>query len=106
MSSPRLVRVATVIAALIVTPVSLSVAQQAKPFSSAAGVEAALGRKGAPQPDGALKFSFPRSDMAVTVRGVAVKPGLALGTWLAFSDVAPGQAMAMGDLVLADNEVE
>jgi len=106
MSSPRLVRTAGVVGALLVASVSLGVAQQPKPFSSAAGVEAALGRTGAPQPDGALKFSFPRSDMTVTVRGVAVKPGLALGTWLAFSDVAPGQAMAMGDLVLADNEVE
>jgi hypothetical protein len=94
------------VAALLIAPASLSVAQQPTPFSSAAGVEAALGRKGAPQPDGALKFSFPRSDMTVTVHGVAVKPGFALGTWLAFSDVAPGQAMAMGDLVLAENEVE
>jgi hypothetical protein len=106
MSSPRLMRAAGVVAVLLVAPVSLGVAQQPKPFASAAGVEAALGRKGAPQPDGALKFSFPRSDMTVTVRGVAVKPGLALGTWLAFSDVTPGQAMVMGDLVLAENEVE
>lgn len=78
----------------------------AKPFAEAARVEAILGRKGAPQPDGVLKFSFPRRDMSVTVRGVSVKPGLALGTWVAFGDVAPGQAMVMGDLVLAENEVE
>jgi hypothetical protein len=105
MSAPRL-RATSVVAALSVVLQLPLAAQQPKPFSSAAGVETALGRKGAPQPDGALKFSFPRGDMTVTVRGVVVKPGLALGTWLAFSDVAPGEAMAMGDLVLADNEVE
>ncbi len=90
--------------ALIVASSSLASAQ-AKPFSSAAAVEAALGRKGAPQPDGVLKFSLPRGDMSVTVRGVAVKPGFALGTWIAFADAAGGGAMVMGDLVLAEAEV-
>jgi uncharacterized protein DUF1259 len=90
--------------ALLLAPAAS--AQSPKPFAEAARVEAILGRKGAPQPDGVLKFSFPRSDMSVTVRGVSVKPGLALGTWIAFGDVAPGQAMVMGDVVLAENEVE
>jgi hypothetical protein len=105
MSLPRS-RATDVLVALITLVALPLAAQQPKPFSSAAGVEAALGRKGAPQPDGALKFSFPRGDMTVTVRGVTVKPGFALGTWLAFADVAPGQAMMMGDLVLAESEVE
>src|SRR5262245_13891888 len=71
-----------------------------------ASVEEALGRKGALQPGDVIKFSFPRSDLAVTIGGVAVKPALALGSWVAFKTVAPEQAMAMGDLVLTDGEVD
>jgi hypothetical protein len=69
-----------------------------------ASVEAAMGRSGQVQADGAYKFGLPRGDMKVTVDGVAVKPTLALGSWVAFS--SPGaDAMMMGDLVLAEDEV-
>jgi hypothetical protein len=68
-------------------------------------VETALGRKGAMQPGGVIKFSFPRSDLAVHVGDVAIAPALALGSWVAFEHTAGGQAMAMGDLVLTDAEV-
>jgi len=67
-------------------------------------VEQALGRPGAAQPDSVLRFSFPRSDLRVTVDGVQLRPALALGSWLAFRRV-DGGAMAMGDLVLTDDEV-
>ena len=67
-------------------------------------VEQAIGRSGQQQPDGAYKFSFPRSDLTVTVAGVELKPALALGGWVAFSK--PGKdSMIMGDLVLAEDEV-
>ncbi|HKF24014.1 MAG TPA: DUF1259 domain-containing protein [Candidatus Angelobacter sp.] len=67
-------------------------------------VEQALGRPGQSQSDGAYKFGLPRGDMKVTVAGVEVKPALALGSWVAFSK--PGaDAMLMGDLVLAEDEV-
>lgn len=67
-------------------------------------VEQALGRSGQLQGDGAYKFGLPRGDLKVTVDGVQVKPALALGSWLAFS--SPGaDAMVMGDLVLAEDEV-
>lgn len=67
-------------------------------------VEEALGRPGQAQPDGAYKFGLPRGDMKVTVAGTEVKPALALGSWVAFS--SPGaNAMMMGDLVLAEDEV-
>jgi hypothetical protein len=75
-------------------------------FSATTAVEAVLGRKGAPQPDGALKFAFPRSDLSVTVAGVPVKAGFALGSWLGFADIGKGMAMVMGDLVLTEDEVE
>jgi len=68
-------------------------------------VETALGRSGKLQPDGAFKFSMPRKDLKVSVAGTAIKAGLALGSWVAFKgDV--GNSMVMGDLVLAEAEVE
>src|SRR2546428_6670430 len=67
-------------------------------------VEAALGRTGTLQPDGAYKVSFPRGDLSVTADGVAIKPALALGSWAAFNE-SGGRAMAMGDLVLLESEV-
>ncbi len=68
-------------------------------------VEAALGRNGKMQPDGSFKFSMPRKDMNVSVAGTQVKPGLALGSWAAFKGTA-ANAVVMGDLVLAESEVE
>jgi hypothetical protein len=67
-------------------------------------VDQAMGRSGQVQADGAYKFGLPRGDMKVVVGGVEVKPTLALGSWVAFSK--PGaDAMMMGDLVLAEDEV-
>ena len=63
-------------------------------------VEQALGRAGSEQPGGVYKVAFPRSDLTVTADGVAIKPALALGSWIAFKD-----NMAMGDLVLLESEV-
>src|SRR5215212_9935732 len=39
-------------------------------------VEGAMGRTGAMQPGDVYRFSMPRSDLAVTVAGVRVKPAL------------------------------
>ena len=68
-------------------------------------VDAAVGRAGQDQPDGTHKYAFPRKDMNVTVNGVQIKAGLALGSWVAFKATSQGNAMAMGDLVLAEDEV-
>ena len=68
-------------------------------------VDAALGRPGAVQPDSAYKFGFPRSDLAVSIGDVKLRPALALGSWLAFKETNSGQAIAMGDLVLTENEI-
>ena len=67
-------------------------------------VDQAIGKKGADQPGGVHKFSFPRSDLTVTVDGVAIKPALALGSWVAFKP-SGADAMLMGDLVLTDTEI-
>jgi len=68
-------------------------------------VDAALGKSGALQPDGAYKVGMPRSDLHITAAGVAVKPALALGSWVAFRQVRDTEAMLMGDLVLLESEV-
>ena len=84
---------------------SSTLCQQPSTPAAWASVEAALGRKGAMQPGNIIKFSFPRSDLSVNVGGVTLKPALALGGWVAFKEVGAGQAMAMGDLVLTEDEV-
>ena len=67
-------------------------------------VDQALGRPGTAQPDGVHRYSFPRSDLAVQLDGVAIKPALALGGWLAFQPMG-SDAIVMGDLVLTPEEV-
>src|SRR5258706_15760958 len=68
-------------------------------------VEDAIGRKGAMQPGDVIKFAFPRSDLTVTVNGVQLKPALALGGWVALKHLDKEHALAMGDLVLTEDEV-
>src|SRR5262245_6681335 len=67
-------------------------------------LDQAIGKKGSVQPGGVYKFGLPRSDLKITVDGVAIKPTLALGSWIAFQP-AGDAAMVMGDLVLADSEI-
>jgi len=67
-------------------------------------VERAMGRPGAMQPGDVYKFSMPRGDLKVGVKGVEVKPALALGSWAAFK-MAGNQAMVMGDIVMTEDEV-
>jgi hypothetical protein len=79
------------------------VGAQAAPDWSA--TDRALGRAGAAQPGNVHKFSFPRSDLAVMIKGTQLRPALALGSWVAFKRTADGQSMAMGDLVLTEDEI-
>jgi biotin operon repressor len=66
-------------------------------------VDAAMGRKAAVTAD-VHRYGFPRSDLSVTLDGVTIKPGLALGGWVALKP-AHGGAMVMGDLVLTEAEI-
>lgn len=66
-------------------------------------VDETLGRKPAVSDD-VHRYSFPRTDLAVTLDGVPIKPALALGGWIAFKP-AHGGAMVMGDLVLLETEI-
>ena len=67
-------------------------------------VEGALGKAGQNQPGGVFRVGMPRTALAVSVTGVPVKAGFALGSYAAFKAVGD-QAMVMGDLVLLDQEV-
>ncbi len=87
---------------LLISVVAACRAQQ--PPTEWKQVEAAMGRSGQLQPGDVMKFSLPRSDLRVTVAGTQIKPGLALGSWVAFKKMGV-QAMAMGDLVLTESEV-
>jgi hypothetical protein len=82
-----------------------------EPFVSAAHaqdvnwaqVDDVLGRKAAMAGD-VHRYGFPRTDLSVTLDGVAIKPALALGGWVAFKPMHGG-AMVMGDLVMLESEV-
>jgi hypothetical protein len=66
-------------------------------------VDSILGRKPAISDD-VHRYGFPRSDLKVTLDGVTIAPALALGGWVAFKPDHEG-AMAMGDLVLLETEI-
>jgi len=64
----------------------------------------ALGKTGTPTPSGIYRVGLPRTDLKVTLDGVELKAGFALGSWLAFEKMGD-QGMVMGDLVLTEAEV-
>jgi hypothetical protein len=64
----------------------------------------ALGKTGSAAPGGIYRVGLPRTDLKVTLDGVELKPGFALGGWLAFEKMSE-QGMVMGDLVLTETEV-
>jgi hypothetical protein len=69
-----------------------------------AQVGEALGKMGATAPGGIYRVALPRTDLKVTLDTVELKPGFALGGWLAFEKMGD-QGMVMGDLVLTMDEV-
>jgi hypothetical protein len=68
-----------------------------------AKVDAALGKTASVQGD-VHRYGIPRSDLQVTLDGVAIKPALALGGWVVLEPAQDG-AMLMGDIVLTESEV-
>ena len=69
-----------------------------------AGLERAMGRQAAALGGSVLRFGMPRSDLRVRVGDVDIRPGFALGSWVAFVATRRG-TVAMGDLVLLDAEL-
>lgn len=69
-------------------------------------VDQILGRTTTTQPDGVRRYGFPRSDLNVSSRGVALKAGFALGGYAAFKlSEDMDAAVVMGDLVLTEDEI-
>jgi hypothetical protein len=66
-------------------------------------VDTILTRKGAVSGD-VHRYGLPRSDLNVSLDGVAIKPGFALGGWVAFEPMGD-KSMMMGDLVLTEPEI-
>ena len=87
---------------LIGIVIAPAVARAADPDWKA--VEQALGKSGQLQPGDVFRVGMPRTDLTVTVKGVPVKAGFALGSYAAFKQMGD-RAMVMGDLVLLDQEV-
>lgn len=77
----------------------------ARAASAQITVDSILGRTGAAQPGGIIKYSFPRTDLTVVADSVTLKAAFALGGWAAFKSVGRGMTMVMGDLVLTEDEV-
>lgn len=50
------------------------------------------------------RYGLARSDLKVTLDGVSIKPGFALGGWVAFEPMGDA-SMMMGDLVLTESEI-
>jgi hypothetical protein len=65
-------------------------------------VDAALGKTATVAGD-VHRYGLPRSDLQVSLDGVAIKPTLALGGWVAFAPMH-GEAMVMADLVLLETD--
>ncbi|HEY3198639.1 MAG TPA: DUF1259 domain-containing protein [Nitrospirales bacterium] len=82
-----------------------SVYADTKPSSKldTGAIEKAIGKSGELK-DEVYKISMPRTDLKVMVKDVTLKPGLALGSWVAFKD-AGNEAVVDGDLVLTEDEV-
>jgi hypothetical protein len=84
-------------AALLATP-----AAAAEPDWNQVGQ--ALGKSGGVQAGGVCRVGFPRTDLKVSLDGITLRPGFALGGWVAFQPMG-AEAMVMGDLVLTQDEV-
>lgn len=64
----------------------------------------AAGTKAMTTPDGVVRIGWPRTDAAVKVDGMPLKPFAGLGSWAAFKPTKHG-AMVMGDTVVFQDEV-
>ncbi|MBZ5705925.1 MAG: DUF1259 domain-containing protein [Acidobacteriia bacterium] len=94
---------AVVCLALAVSTLAMAQAPAASDWKA---VENAMGRPGQMQPGDVIRFGMPRRDLHVTIGTVVLRPGFALGSWVAFKRMDNGSTMAMGDLVLTEDEVQ
>src|SRR5437588_9482295 len=67
-------------------------------------IRTAAGTKPTTTPDGVIRIAWARTDLAVKVDGMPLKPFAGLGSWAAFTSTSHG-AMVMGDTVVFEDEV-
>jgi hypothetical protein len=65
----------------------------------------ASGTSATAQPDGVVRIGWPRTDVTVTVDGVALPAAAGLGSWATFAPMGD-RAMVMGDTVIFADEVD
>jgi len=90
----------TVLAAVL----SCSLAEAQEMPADYAGALKTVGKQGDFK-DGVLKVNIPRSDLKVTVDGIAVPTPFGFGGWIALTKGSGGMDVMMGDLVLTEQEV-
>ncbi|HWI28737.1 MAG TPA: DUF1259 domain-containing protein [Stellaceae bacterium] len=95
-----IIRLSAILMAIAIAITSPSLAAE-RDWSA---VGKALGKQGTIMPGGVYRVALPRTDFAVTLDGVTLKPGFALGGWLAFAPMGD-KAMVMGDLVMTQEEI-
>src|SRR5262245_63311129 len=89
---------------LMVAGASWFAVAQPKASLDAEKIGTAAGAKATTTKDGVVRIAWPRTDVAVQVDGMPLKPFAGLGSWAAFGP-APHGAMVMGDTVVFQDEV-
>lgn len=86
------------------TPKGVSFSKEDAEKLDAEKIGAAAGTKATTTPDGVVRIAWARTDVAVKVDGMPLKPFAGLGSWAAFTPTKHG-AMVMGDTVVFQDEV-
>jgi hypothetical protein len=89
---------------VLLSTLALGAEPAARPLDPAA-LTTLLGVEAKAMPDGAVKASWPRTDVKVTVDGIPMSPPQGLTTWISFAPVG-SRAMAMGDTMVFQDEVD
>ena len=97
-------KVIRLLIALLVCGIAASAARAYAADTDWQSVDQIFSRKAAVTYGDVHRYSFPRTDLNVTLDGVTIKPALALGGWVAFKEMHD-EVIAMGDLVLLGSEI-
>jgi hypothetical protein len=95
---------AVALALMVPAGASLLLGTQQRSRLDADRIGQAAGTKAITTPDGIVRISWARNDVAVRVDGMALKPFAGLGSWAAITATEHG-AMVMGDTVVFQDEV-
>lgn len=98
-------RMAMAVCAALMLPAASGLAATVPTSLNTARIEQLTGAKGKlDEGEGVFKVSVPRTDLSVRVAGARITPPMGLTSWAAFEG-AGDHVMVMGDLVLAEDQV-